>query len=72
MKIYKISMTIEIFSDQYFIAPAAREALLYARKNRTVYAYIFEYENAQLLSSVRKIGIQRGKFYFINVYCTVF
>ncbi|CAG9531491.1 unnamed protein product [Cercopithifilaria johnstoni] len=51
---------LNILSDQYFIAPAAREALLYARKNRIVYAYIFEYENAQLLSSVGKIGIQRG------------
>ncbi|VBB25233.1 unnamed protein product [Acanthocheilonema viteae] len=51
---------LNILSDLYFIAPAAREALLYARKNCTVYAYIFEYENAQLLSSARKTGIQRG------------
>ncbi|VIO88706.1 Uncharacterized protein BM_BM9510 [Brugia malayi] len=54
------NIILNILSDQYFIAPAAREALLYARKNRTVYAYIFQYENAQLLASVRKNGIQQG------------
>uniref|UniRef100_A0A1I7VFF4 COesterase domain-containing protein n=1 Tax=Loa loa TaxID=7209 RepID=A0A1I7VFF4_LOALO len=54
------NVILDILSDQYFIAPAAREALLYAKKNRTVYAYIFQYENAQLLKSVRKNGIQRG------------
>uniref|UniRef100_A0A0R3RZB1 COesterase domain-containing protein n=1 Tax=Elaeophora elaphi TaxID=1147741 RepID=A0A0R3RZB1_9BILA len=54
------NVILSILSDQHFIAPAAREALLYSRKNRTVYAYIFEYENTQLLGSVRKIGIHRG------------
>ncbi|VDP20261.1 unnamed protein product [Onchocerca flexuosa] len=51
---------LNILSDQHFVAPAAREALLYARKNLIVYAYIFQYENAQLLASVRKNGASHG------------
>ncbi|MCP9257390.1 Carboxylic ester hydrolase [Dirofilaria immitis] len=50
----RLNIILNILSDQHFIAPAAREALLYAGKNHTVYAYIFQYENAQLLSSVKK------------------
>ncbi|VDK89519.1 unnamed protein product [Onchocerca ochengi] len=56
----RCDVILNILSDQHFIAPAAREALLYARKNLIVYAYIFQYENDQLLASVRKNGLQRG------------
>ncbi|VDK39821.1 unnamed protein product [Gongylonema pulchrum] len=54
---------LNIVSDQNFVAPAAREALLYARNNRIVYAYVFEYENAHLLANIRASGIQKGDFY---------
>uniref|UniRef100_A0A0N5CM33 COesterase domain-containing protein n=1 Tax=Thelazia callipaeda TaxID=103827 RepID=A0A0N5CM33_THECL len=51
---------ISIISDQHFVAPAVREALHYAYKNLTVYAYIFEYESAHLLKFIRKKGIKKG------------
>uniref|UniRef100_A0A915PK61 Carboxylesterase type B domain-containing protein n=1 Tax=Setaria digitata TaxID=48799 RepID=A0A915PK61_9BILA len=54
------NVIVNILSDQYFTAPAAREALLYAKKNRTVYAYIFEYENTQLSASTNKNEIRPG------------
>lgn len=72
IKIGKNSLVNEIFSDQYFIAPAAREALLYARKNCTVYAYVFEHENTQLLSSASGTGVKRGKFYAVNIPYAMF
>ncbi|VDK77669.1 unnamed protein product [Litomosoides sigmodontis] len=56
----QFGVIINILSDQYFIAPAAREALLYARKNCTVYAYVFDYESTQLLPPASRTGIRRG------------
>ncbi|VDK18190.1 unnamed protein product, partial [Anisakis simplex] len=51
---------VQITSDQNFKAPAAREAMLYAARNQTVFAYVFQHEHPQLTKRMTLLGIKGG------------
>uniref|UniRef100_A0A1I8AAW3 COesterase domain-containing protein n=1 Tax=Steinernema glaseri TaxID=37863 RepID=A0A1I8AAW3_9BILA len=50
-------LLVDIITDQNFKAPVAKEAMLYARRNHSVYTYVFDHEAEQLMSRARKHGV---------------
>ena len=51
---------VSIASDQNFVAPAVQEARLYAQKNLSVYAYIFDHRNEELEKKQLGYGLEDG------------
>ncbi|TKR81885.1 hypothetical protein L596_015685 [Steinernema carpocapsae] len=51
-------LLVDIITDQNFKAPVAKEAKLYAKKNNSVYAYVFDHETDQLMDRSRRHGVK--------------
>ncbi|KAK0405923.1 hypothetical protein QR680_018265 [Steinernema hermaphroditum] len=57
-KVELAQLLVDIITDQNFKAPVAKEAMLYARRNHSVFAYVFDHEAEQLVSRARKHGVR--------------